>query len=282
MHLQTLNTDALAQPRPHHDKAALAASGVVGCIGDAAFGQRVIEQLNRLLPLCWWNVYQLLDDAPPQLRIGGCLGAEDCIATAFGAYRAGLYRQDPVLGLLRAHAAEGRAMMSNAHARDLQPEHRRRIYSRHGLSERLSLTQPGDAASMLMINLYRHESQRPFSDDERDALLQVGPLLLASAARHLDIVAQLAAARRVSLTAGDTATTLTGVTDASALAVLTRREREVCDRLLRGWTHDGIAADLQLSVTTVKTYRDRAFDRLGIHHRNELFALVMAETRAGL
>jgi DNA-binding NarL/FixJ family response regulator len=62
-----------------------------------------------------------------------------------------------------------------------------------------------------------------------------------------------------------------------ALAGLSRREREICGRLLRGWTHDGIAADLGLSATTVKTYRDRAFDRLGIHHRNELFARVLAQ-----
>jgi len=41
-------------------------------------------------------------------------------------------------------------------------------------------------------------------------------------------------------------------------------------------THDGIAADLGLSVPTVKTYRNRAFARLGIHFRNELFARVMA------
>lgn len=57
-------------------------------------------------------------------------------------------------------------------------------------------------------------------------------------------------------------------------AGLTGRERDVCERLLKGWTHDGIAADLRVSPATVKTYRDRAFARLGIHHRNELFALV--------
>jgi DNA-binding CsgD family transcriptional regulator len=46
-------------------------------------------------------------------------------------------------------------------------------------------------------------------------------------------------------------------------------------RLLRGMTYDGIAADLGLSVPSVKTYRNRAFERLGIHFRNELFALVL-------
>jgi len=32
---------------------------------------------------------------------------------------------------------------------------------------------------------------------------------------------------------------------------------------------------LGVSATTAKTYRNRAFARLGIHHRNELFGLVV-------
>ena len=53
---------------------------------------------------------------------------------------------------------------------------------------------------------------------------------------------------------------------------LTERELDVCERLLRGWSFDGVAADMVLSVATVKTYRARAFERLGIHFRSELFA----------
>jgi DNA-binding NarL/FixJ family response regulator len=48
----------------------------------------------------------------------------------------------------------------------------------------------------------------------------------------------------------------------------------VLQRLLDGLTYDGIAADLGLSVASVKTYRARAFERLGIHFRSQLFALL--------
>ena len=60
-------------------------------------------------------------------------------------------------------------------------------------------------------------------------------------------------------------------------ARLTVRELDVCARLLQGMTQEGIAADLGLSVPTVKTYRNRAFARLGISFRNELFALLAAQ-----
>ena len=57
---------------------------------------------------------------------------------------------------------------------------------------------------------------------------------------------------------------------------LTAREAQVCAGILQGLTIDGIACALDVSACTVKTYRNRAFDRLGIHFRNELFALVLA------
>jgi DNA-binding NarL/FixJ family response regulator len=58
-------------------------------------------------------------------------------------------------------------------------------------------------------------------------------------------------------------------------ATLTDREVEVCARLLTGMTQDGIASDLGLSLATVKTYRNRAFSRLGIHFKSQLFSLFL-------
>jgi len=233
-----------------------ALSGLIGCIGDAQFGQRGIEQLARLLPLGWWTVYRLFDDAPPVLHYGGCLQAQDCVADAFCAYRDGLWRHDRALGGIRERIARGDAVLSHLHALELAPEHRRRVFQRHGLSERLSLSCEDSGGVVLSVNLYRHESQRAFSDDERDMLQALGPMLLSCVVRHLALRPQ-------------------AVPTVVAFASLTKREREVCERLLRGWTHDGIAADLQLAPATVKTYRDRAFDRLGIHQRHELFALAL-------
>ena len=40
-------------------------------------------------------------------------------------------------------------------------------------------------------------------------------------------------------------------------------------------TQDGIAADLGLSAAPIKTYRNRAFARLDIHHRHQQFALMV-------
>jgi DNA-binding NarL/FixJ family response regulator len=132
--------------------------------------------------------------------------------------------------------------------------------------------EPGGPA--LAVNFYRHVEGIPFSDTDRDRLRAAAQLILACVARHVAIGEQLEP-RRVGATAG------APPAGASCLAGLPRREREVCERLLRGWTHDGIGADLGIGATTVKTYRDRAFERLGIHQRNELFALVLRGSEDG-
>ena len=140
--------------------------------------------------------------------------------------------------------------------------HRAEIYGRAGLKERLSISTLCSDSGLLAINLFRHESQPEFADEEVDRVRRVSPLVLTAVERHI-------ALRQKEQPA------------AGLLERLPPREREVCARLLKGWTHDGIAADLGISSGTVKTYRDRAFERLGIHHRNELFALALAEIGVG-
>lgn len=48
------------------------------------------------------------------------------------------------------------------------------------------------------------------------------------------------------------------------------RELEVCARILYGISSAGIAVDLAISETTVKTYRKRAYHRLGLGSEREL------------
>jgi DNA-binding CsgD family transcriptional regulator len=257
MEIRPLDAPPLAGAAFARAESALALAGLIGSIGDAAFGQRGIEHLNRLLPIGWWAVYRLFDDAPPRLLAGGHLDAADCIADSFAAYRGGLYREDEAFGLSRERVRAGATpVMTYLHARELRRAHRQRIYTRHGLSERLSVLGPDRDGALLAVNLYRRVDQPMVSDDERDRFHALGALLLACVARHV----ALADAARPAV-----------------LAALPRRESEVCERLLRGWTHDGVAADLGISPTTVKTYRDRAFERLGIHHRHQLFALALDE-----
>ncbi|MCF6370940.1 helix-turn-helix transcriptional regulator [Rhizobium halophilum] len=57
--------------------------------------------------------------------------------------------------------------------------------------------------------------------------------------------------------------------------ILTVREREICARTLTGQTARAIGEELVLGVSTVLTYRQRAYQKLGIKKSNELLAAIM-------
>jgi DNA-binding CsgD family transcriptional regulator len=245
----------------HPHQQALA--GVIGAIGSRSFDADALAQLNDgVLQAASWSVYQVWRDRPPVLHLSASRGVADTTRDCFAAYRDGLYRRDCSFDRVRA-VRPGHAAVLLMRADDApNADHREIIYRRHRVLERLSVAALQDDGSLLALNLYHHAHQGSFDAGERANLEGIAPLLLAAVRRHLALAADPPGSP------GDTRAAL-----AQRCTALTPRELDVCERLLRGWSHDGIAADLGLSVATVKTYRARAFDRLGLHFRSELFAL---------
>jgi DNA-binding CsgD family transcriptional regulator len=53
---------------------------------------------------------------------------------------------------------------------------------------------------------------------------------------------------------------------------LTDRERIVCGYTLAGYTAEGISLILGVGISTIVTYRRRAYSRLGVSNANQLIA----------
>jgi len=245
--------------RLRSSQALDAALGLVSAVGDRRFGDLGIEQLNRLALVGWWSVYRLHDGARPDWHFGGSVVSSQVTARAWARYRSGLWRDDRTFSRVREAVSGNDAVLTYMHATELDGSIREQIYTAFGLTERAALVRRQRDGSVLCVNLYRGGEMPSFRADELDDIACIGDLVLRTVESQLRFP---------------------GASPASPLTDLPRREREVCDRMLRGLTYDGIAADLGLSPNTVKTYRDRAFDRLGIHHRSELFALMMDATPA--
>lgn len=241
-----------------------ALGAVVGAIGSAGFAARTLAAVHPMMRAGSWSVYRLWPDREPEMHLSAAYGVPDTTRDCFGVYRAGLYRRDRSFDSVRAARERGTTELLRLRADQVaNPDHRDAIYRRHGLVARLSLARLDDDGSLLAVNLYRHGDDGPFGDAEVAHLADIGPVLMASIARHVAIAV-----------AADAGTGPPRERLRLRCAALTDRELDVCERLLRGMTYDGIAADMALSVGTVKTYRARAFDRLGIHFRSELFRLV--------
>lgn len=234
---------------------------LIGGIGQPGFATQALEALNEPLQAASWSVYRVHADRAPVLYLSASRGVADSTRACFAAYHGGLYRRDRSFDQVRARARPGHAEVLRMHANEApNADHREQIYRRHGVLERLSVAALEADGSMLAVNLYHHEHQGGFSAAEHERFAGIAPLVLAAVSRHVALAeaAPPAPSRRAALQ--------------GACAELTERELDVCERLLQGWSHEGVAADLGLTVATVKTYRSRAFARLGLHFRSELFA----------
>ncbi|MFN4118272.1 helix-turn-helix transcriptional regulator [Acidovorax sp.] len=283
----------LAPPQPAAgppgtvNPAGAALAGMVHRLGEPSFVPGLLQELTPVLPAASWSVYRTGRRCKPTLFMSASLGVPDTTQDCWWAYLSGPYRRDSTWGRSFDDDAPVAPLTQLCHvtAQEVEGEHRARVYEAHGVAERVSVVDHEDDGSVFAVNFYRHQHQPPFRDRHLSGFESVAPVLLALARKHIQLSQ---GAAHSSFAAGSVALPPAppGHVPAPSLPALrmrllrtndqlTDRELDVCARLLQGMTHEGIASDLGLSVPTVKTYRNRAFARLGIHFRNELFARVL-------
>jgi DNA-binding CsgD family transcriptional regulator len=256
---------------PAHDADAdHAMAGVIDAIGREHFAVSALASLTHVLGIGSWAVYRLWRDRPPVMHLSASHGIADTTGECFSIYRdRQLYRCDSSFEAVRREGRCGRAVMLRMRADEApSAEHRDAIYRRHGMLERLSVARAEDDGSLLAVNVYRHAQAHGATEHAMaERFGAIASTLIAAVGRHVEWHRMTApASHRGALLA--------------RCPALTGRELDVLERLLRGMTYDGIAADTALSVSTVKTYRARAFERLDIHFKSELFALFVAPSVA--
>lgn len=258
-----------------------ALEGMIRELGGPGFAGAVLDEAQALIPAASWSAYRTGRRCRPALFLSASRGVPDRTRDCWWAYLSGPYLHDRSFGGLPP-APERMPRLCHVTAQEIPADHRARVYEPHGMLERVSVVDVQDS-EVFAVNFYRHAHQAAFTDAQIASFEMVAMPLLALARKHVD----LSGGPR-GLPGAGAAPILRDEKLASTLPAgrlrerllelhgdLTAREADVCVRLLQGMTQDGIAADLDLSPTTVKTYRNRAFQRLGIHFRNELFARVL-------
>jgi LuxR family transcriptional regulator, activator of tox operons len=143
-----------------------------------------------------------------------------------------------------------------------QDDYKSQCYTSAGLAKRICVSQCDDDRE-IRLNFYSPCS-RSFLESEINSIVGWSDIFLTMLAKHDSIarteeqsVSEGYAERLRRLRAG-----------------LPPREVDICDGILRGITSEGIALRLNVSINTVRTYRKRAYARLGISSQNELMRLV--------
>lgn len=148
-------------------------------------------------------------------------------------------------------------------------DYRRLWYKKMGIVDRVSILTRADKG-LYCLNLFR--TDREFSAAEISLLEDLSNMLSALSVRHARLSGSLS-----SFMTRDTQITTLMERLAHIDSSLTRRELEVCSRILLGMSSEGIALDLEIKMHSVQTYRKRAYARLGITSQNELFALCLTQ-----
>ncbi|CAM5391049.1 helix-turn-helix transcriptional regulator [Eoetvoesiella caeni] len=235
-------------------------------LGEADFGTNLLASVNQVAYVDFLSVYQLNTRSAPYMFLSSSRETVDVNADCFKSYQSNLYQDDHTFDSAKALAVLSGLSMAYIHQSQFAPAHREAIYQRHGIQDRLSIVCGNSDDGLFAANLYRYENQPAFGAGDVDAVAEFAGSVAVCLKKHIAIGRQhrqFAQEQRTNLTAEL----------ARMYPRLTRRELDVCEGLLIGRTYDGIAVDLGLSVATVKTYRARAFDKLGINFKSQLFAI---------
>jgi DNA-binding CsgD family transcriptional regulator len=261
-------------------------AGMVQRLGEPGFASGLLQDLEPVLPAASWSVYRTGQRCKPTLFMSASRGVPDTTQDCWWAYLSGPYRRDRTWGrAFEDVPAEPLTRLCHVTATEVEGEHRARVYEAHGVAERVSVVDYESDGSVFAVNFYRHQHQAPFRDGQISDFETVAPVLLALARKHISLARPQALPLLQEESADQAVFPALCALPQGLPALrerllrlqpdLTDRELDVCARVLQGMTHEGIAADLGLGVPTVKTYRNRAFARMGIHFRNELFAKVL-------
>jgi DNA-binding CsgD family transcriptional regulator len=161
----------------------------------------------------------------------------------------------------------------------LPERYREHFFSETGLVDKVSCFS-WKGGRCVYSNFYRMRPSEPYSRRDRRLMRMVVPLLANLIAAHCQLMPQFARAGAVEgpLDPRDEIAMLETLTG-SPLDSLSPRERDVCVRILLGYTSEAIGLHLGIATSTVLTLRKRAYDKLRITSQAELFSLYIQSLR---
>ncbi len=254
-------------------------------LGRAEFEDSLFDLVNAVVQVDHCAVFiNNIDGTTAHLSTKSKLDEDICRSLA-KAYTERFHVRDPKLGAIGQ--AVGKTdetritLLPHTPATAYDAGYKARFFTDTGLIDKVSsLLQTRQYT--IYCSFYRLSDTGRFESWEFEALSRILPILTNLIFKH---------ARLSGLGEGEikpdpivTQVPLTRSSDASAnlldvknavFAKLTDRERQVCIRILQGFTSEAISLDLKVAISTIHTYRKRAYTKLGISSQNELFSLYL-------
>ena len=238
-------------------------------IGGSGFGEQVLVDLFPTLGARHLAIMSKQAGEEPHLITWGSITDAAVGLECWRSYRAGLYRYDSTWDSVGQHLKGSPSVVCRHVTADDLPAsaYRTVVFTDHALRARLSVYGYAASGEIVACNLYRTNEDGDFREADLRTWDRVGPTLLAASIRHAELS---------SVSANYGGRVQSALTDKlfDLFPSLSSRETDVCAQVLMGRSYKAIALSMSISPATVKTYRERAFQRIGVESREALLERV--------
>lgn len=239
---------------------------VIDTIGTERYDRSCLDTIEQIVDVEHWALYRFRRN-----NSVSCIAthSRQYIAAAkenIGHYQERCYKIDPAfLALKKNFQSTCVAKIDINDIRDVQYRH---CFEMTHVHERLSFFSR-IGSDIYQLCIFRGgKNKRTFTPMEISRFSALSNFILATAAKHESYLS--------------VSTGLPHYLDLDAIerllehlpGTLSERERQVCSRVVAGMSIDGTAIDLGIKRTSVITYRQRGYEKLGVTRQNELVALV--------
>ncbi|CAN5722628.1 hypothetical protein BH10PSE18_BH10PSE18_21130 [soil metagenome] len=235
---------------------------IVAALGTDRFDRELLAYLHRVCGADHCAVFLYGQGTFSELASSSLDGTQRAHEQVSRYLRDEYWRRDPAILQARATMGSGEPMVVQVDLSGLPDAAMRealwpRIRDRVVVSARRRDVE-------LTLSILRSDTQGAFTEAQIADLRSVAELLVSLIAKHADF-------RMRQRSLGIALSSLEEIESCMvAMTDLPRREMEVCARILYGLSSAGIALDLTVGEESVKTYRHRAYQRLGIGSEREL------------
>lgn len=245
----------------------LAISLIAG-IGRLDFQEKLTQSLKQHLTIEAGLILLYRKNSPPRILFNDWCNSRGLLDIQ--SYLNGPYREDPFYLLAAEAESDGLYRLNQIASSGFAQSTYYRDYYRHsGLMDEFNYLITLDGQTKVAISLCRTNGNPMFSSDEVELLKSISPVLEAAVVRHWrDLRPEL-----IDTDAGMLRKALAQAIGSFGKSLLTDRECEVAQLILRGYSLKGAADLLGIAPATVKLHRRNLYAKLDVNSQAELFSL---------
>jgi DNA-binding CsgD family transcriptional regulator len=244
------------------------AISLIAAMGRLDFQERLTQSLKEQLRIDAGLILLVRKGSQPRVLFNDWRTARGL--SDIQAYLNGSYRQDPFYHLATDDERDGLYRLNQIAPDSFTQGAYYRDYYRHcGLMDEFNYLITLDHQTKVAISLCRSQDSSMFNPEEVELLRSISPVVEAAVVRHWrDLRPEL-----LDADAGMLKSVLARAIGSFGKSILTERECQVAQLVLRGYSLKGAAELLGISPATVKLHRRNIYSKLDVNSQAELFSL---------